>query len=649
MSYNNNYNRNNKKGKNYGNNYRNKNSFTNNNSYVGAPYNFVPVSSRVMAVKSDNLIGHDQIKSECYTGEILYEITNEMPIFIGQRNDSSEFYKDNYGRYCIPGSSIRGMIKSNVQILGFSSIVDDVDDYRLMYREVGGKKSSLKETYTNILGIDSIAKISVLKNVKAGYIKKENGKYYIYGVKQKPIDSKVFGEMNYYIVSEKTIYEKYEVVKKKNFEYLVKKGVLQNEMKPFSRKEKNGRTHYEGKRNDEYLPYFMKISYDLSRTRTISGIAEPDKLSRKGYVISSGYMNEKKVFYVIPEIDCDEKFEIPEEDIKAYNVDFKHKEKQLGKGKEYFDLPKDDKIKPVFYISIEDQRDKNKDRLYFGFTPRLRLFYKNTIHDGISREQRDNKLDMAKSMFGYSNNNISFKSKISFSDAILICDGQDATEKIEREVLLQGPKASSYNDYLVQIGQDVVTYNNDKFSIRGMKQYWLRDEIYNDIIDKSKQKNMISTFKPIKKGNTFIGRIRFENLTKEEFGLLLWSIRLEENSRMNIGKGKPLGYGRIKMIINNVSLVDAEKAYKADTLILDPYTKVDNINKYIDDYKNYVKDRMQIDDIMSNPSIYSFFLMKDSTKIPSKSYIRYMDINNHEYQNRKPLPSAEDVVKKHNN
>ena len=55
------------------------------------------------------------------------------------------FRKNENGKYCIPGSSVRGLIRNNVQILGFSSFEDDIDDYALMYRNVanGAEKGSL--------------------------------------------------------------------------------------------------------------------------------------------------------------------------------------------------------------------------------------------------------------------------------------------------------------------------------------------------------------------------------------------------------------------------------------------------------------------------------------------------------------------------
>lgn len=74
--------------------------------------------------------------------------------------------------------------------------------------------------------------------------------------------------------------------------------------------------------------------------------------------------------------------------------------------------PENGEIKPVFYIELDG-------KLYFGFTPRLRLFYEKEIYDGLSKEQRDNSLDYCKSMFGFATDNESYRSRLSFQEAVI--------------------------------------------------------------------------------------------------------------------------------------------------------------------------------------------------------------------------------------
>ena len=124
-------------------------------SYVGAPYNFVSFPDQVYEYERKGckrLPSHGELgkEKESYTGEILYRIEPVTPIFVGggtakpQKGDGQkqEFYKNCEGRYAIPGNSVRGLLRSNVQVLSCSSMADDIEDYSMMYRSVAGGYSS---------------------------------------------------------------------------------------------------------------------------------------------------------------------------------------------------------------------------------------------------------------------------------------------------------------------------------------------------------------------------------------------------------------------------------------------------------------------------------------------------------------------------
>ncbi len=621
--------------------YQNNNNYRDNQAvpYVGAPYNFVSFSDTVYEYDETQLTSHATFSDDLFTGEIEYEIEAKTPIIVD--DGTGNFCKNSYGQYAIPGSTMRGLIRNNVQILGLASMNDDIDDYVLMYRNVASGKE--KDKYNKILGSKPVPvggnKLSVLLNVKAGYIKKEQGKYVIY---KTCVDSikKDYKEMNYYIVSERTIVKEYLSAKKYNktfsFEFFEQKGKMQHEInKEFRREVKNGRVHYIGKENKEYEPYFDEISYELAGDKDITAVGESGKYKHQGYVISTGKMNEKKAIYIIPKLD-DKKpcIPIPEKDIRAFQIDIEKRKntlKQFG-GREFFDLPKEGEMKPVFYIPLGG-------RLYFGFTPRLRLFYDNTIKKGLNLKHKPEVVDYAKAIFGYTNQTSSYKSRVSFSDAVMI---KDTTELEQVELVLAEPKPTSYSDYLKPVDGEAVTYN-ENFELRGVKQYWLRDEVV-----PAEAKKVESTFCPLEAKTSFIGKVRFYNLKKEELGLLLWAIKLNENSWMNVGKAKPYGYGNISLNILSAKRVDLKDAYdNGENLNLDPLKNID-VDDLILSYKEEINKFLggrNIDDLQH---IKEFFAMKDSTNMPEKDKIRYMDINKKEYQNRKDevLPSIEETMKK---
>lgn len=67
-------------------------------------------------------------------------MTAQTPIIVD--GGDSHFYKNKDGKAAIPGSTMRGLVRSNMQILSQSSIVDDIADAKLIYRCVGGSASN---------------------------------------------------------------------------------------------------------------------------------------------------------------------------------------------------------------------------------------------------------------------------------------------------------------------------------------------------------------------------------------------------------------------------------------------------------------------------------------------------------------------------
>jgi CRISPR-associated protein (TIGR03986 family) len=773
-----------KSGRNNNNQNHNK-SFNNGKNSVVAPYNFVPFAKTVISIEDEKLKAHNVIDDELVSGELSYEIKALSSIFVGDgRKDERNyelFHKNPRGKYAIPGSTIRGLIRSNTQILGLSGLCDDIDNYSLMYREFAAGAN--KDIYKKILGDKQLEKVSVLENVKAGYIVKEGGKYYIEPAESHEIrlgsnDSKKH-KMSYYVLSEKKIIkslqkkeaffdffgnapkerlmndvksdfhceehfegsygdenvefvyvqkeetdrkksEKLEITdekpcirklsqftdddlknngyKKWEFSFRIlkiieKKGkkkqlritdinnkeTTDNKGSAIAKAIKNVKVHYIGVQNANHEPYEAPVYYK-EEDGHISEVHEKEsKGCSKGWVVSSCYMNEKKAVYIIPDKQRDEeqnitgRFEVPESDLKSFKIDFEKRKNTIKKNIEHFSLPTDEKKeKPVFYVALDkkgenvDEFDPKEHRLYFGFTPRLRLFYNSEIWDGIPEKYKNVKLDLSKSMFGFSNDDYSYKSKLSFSDAVL---KQDNPELCEVEVALLEPKPTSYLDYINQDkmeedrrGKKIPnSYNTQKFEIRGVKQYWLHKNVDAPSVNSNKgsESSVNSKFKALSKGTIFSGKVRFENLTNEEFGLLLWSLNLENNVdpknkyMMNVGKGKPYGYGKIELEIKEIKLLNEESAYKTDSLNLSPYKSClySDLNKYIQEKIKGYKESDIVKSVLGGKDIDNINSVRDLMSIksivPKNENTRYMPLGN--YQNRKknntPLPKISAIEK----
>lgn len=605
-------------------------------AYIGAPYNFISLPEKVYEryPALEALPKHHEIKEELLSGEISYHIKAESDIFVGGSN-KEEFYKGTNGKYAIPGSSIRGLIRNNVQILGLGSIEGDTEDFRLMYRQVGMTGRLADKYKRSLLGASLVTiskgvQVTVCKNVRAGYLKKQNGKYVIYKTKQDSISSQ-FGKMNYYAVRENVLYdEKRKIVNNtKNgtiinpFELMTDNGKMQllDECEITTNKSGRKKNKYI-QENKDYKPYSKAVSYNLEGTRKITAIGKPGVYKNEGFVLSSGKMKRKKVFYIIPEIGS-QYITIPEQDVLSFQRDYEGKKKQLGDEdvQEFFALPDEGDIKPVFYI----QYGKKKE-LFFGFTQYLRVFYRHSIGEGIPEENKRWKLDYAKAIFGFTSEAGSYKGRVYFEDASV----QNNVEEKQEELMLQSPKPSSYLDYLVQQEGKISTYD-EPFEIRGIKQYWLKNAIAESANIKTK---VSSKFRPLKSGAHFVGKIHFKNLAKDELGLLLWSLQLEADCRQNIGKAKPYGYGKILVHNIQIKLFDYSKMYTADTIDFSPFGSNLKAADYINSYKQYISSETN-QDIMKYPGIQEFFRMKDNLQIPDNSRTKYMSVDAKDYQNRK--------------
>ena len=697
--------------------------YKNEEAVVFAPYNFIPFPKSPVYIKNENdIVGHDVMSEktdgdELYSGEICYTLEAMTPVFIDDGTKQHRFCRNAEGNYIIPGSTMRGLVRSHAMILGLGNVRDEIDDYSLMYRNVANGIN--RKRYGDILGA-TVARmkdengreysLSVLKNVRAGYIeKRENGSYVIYKTALDPGDENTpaidtnLGKMNYYTLSERTVIEQY--LKKESeyrsnpdsfaFSFLIPgmQDRMMNMTQHFRKEyDRRGNASYRGKNNFSYQPYHKEVLYKVEGKRHImslkpvSGNIADDNAVSKGFehgvLVSTGYMQKKKVIYIIPEIDSPDDnetrrvaVELSERDVRDFKIDYnrrknsitlekKNPNSKLGyKSDEYkafFNFP--EKVgekgrKPVFYIQYGG-------RCYFGFTPRLRLFYDYSVADGIGTRHISGKIDYVKAIFGYARgrgkntstteNNIARKTRVSFADAVQVGKAKAIPA---RYLTLSEPRPTDIFNYLDQTN-GLSSYNSRQFQLRGAKQYWLHHPEGVNPGKKEGEQNakLDSVLHPLDEGCIFQGKIRFRNLKGYELGLLLWSIRLEKDSWMNLGKGKAYGYGA--MALKNLSAIniDYRQAYSipilnddstADSFFKRNLYKEIIVDELIEEYKNHIKKYNNNRNVSDLPLVREFFIMKDSKEIPAIEKTKYMSLPEFQEQTRTKtfLPSINDVVK----
>ncbi|WP_406546136.1 RAMP superfamily CRISPR-associated protein, partial [Succinimonas sp.] len=104
-----------------------------NHTKIVTPYDFVPVSSWVFSPDWAEDVTHDVPFRDGISGRIDYELVNYSPLCVGhdtatKKNEKGESVKtllwehDGSGRQVIPGSSIKGMLRNALEIVGFGKM-----------------------------------------------------------------------------------------------------------------------------------------------------------------------------------------------------------------------------------------------------------------------------------------------------------------------------------------------------------------------------------------------------------------------------------------------------------------------------------------------------------------------------------------------
>jgi CRISPR/Cas system CSM-associated protein Csm3 (group 7 of RAMP superfamily) len=290
----------------------------------------------------------------------------------------------------------------------------------------------------------------------------------------------------------------------------------------------------------------------------------------------------------------EEAVEIIKSLIKGKIVD--SNEKQIGN----VTVPKDLGI-PVFYRQI------GNSIISFGHAKYHRIPYSLTIGDHII-QNNISLLDFSESIFG----TLDQSSKIFFEDAIIKGDINYELIEPQSPKILSSPKPTTYQHYLEQpegiktIQSKLNMWSQEGVQIRGHKNYWHRQTSSNN----SDKNTWIETGKitksnpekinPLSPGTFFIARIRFENLTNEELGAILFVIDLPEGCCHKLGMGKPLGLGSVKISINTLKIIDRVKRYES---LFDNngdwYTGDEDHTSMLEKYKNlfskYICENPKID------------------------------------------------------
>lgn len=551
---------------------------------VRAPYTFVEFENRV-AVRypsAEALPRHDQWDPKRLSGRIDLTLTAETPVFVGgtaEDKKTQPFARNGRGQYIIPGSTLRGLVRRNMQILGLGLMRpgQEMQDVRLAYRKLAAGKDTyaaeLNVQYKAALKIQTVKGCTIPRGVKAGmlYCMPGNGGD-IYEIR--PLQRDV-----YYIKS--------RIDKKDRRDRGVSNPVLKNWKKQL------GRVYSE----DELFALEQTVYYSADGDRVTQLSPKPSAGLKQGCLVRPGRMHDQNTYYLFPAEEMfadpdaltpDEKrqygFRYPsQEDILSLKEDWERRKNQLPGthpnvkyDAKFWALPGAGEHKPVFYL-------ENDGKISIGRSPFLRMTYNQPLSAGLparhrallAQDEQARVLDYPSAVMGYATNRGSYRSRVQVGDLI----APPQTKPLPAVTLPLGePKPSFYAGYTKN-----GTHYNEDFALNGYKMYWFKPV---QAPPTGIKENMGSAIVPLPAGTAFTGSITYHNLTEDELGLLLWCLKLEDGCYHAVGKAKPYGYGRMKLTTLTLTEWNA-KAYGSLTAA-DVSAPASRVTQLIEAYKSYL-------------------------------------------------------------
>lgn len=503
----------------------------NENPNARAPYNFIPLNESVVGF--DKAPDMDRYFSDRHSGHINLAIETLTPLYIRgtskdpnqECNTNPEFFSPG-GAIKIPGSSLRGMVRELVEIVSFGKF--QCDDRQLFFRNIADifYRNTMIDTAKNCF-----------PRAKTGLLVRRGGRYFIQ-------PSQNISGTDHYRINGSFNGATFSIpgitcaLSQFTFRRIYFKPVapIDNDHRDF-------------KGNP------IKLRYAL--VKNVSDTAKDDYI--EGYLVISGkFANKKHMQWIINKPGATPEIEIPEVVVDRYAEDITREEKA-----DLFEMLNGHKEAPCFYLT-----DNAGKVSAFGHTGLFRHPYKYSVHQHLDPELlNDKSIDCVETIFGKLEH---WAGRVFFEDALLsrqnLKPGQQKVLMGETSPkILSGPKPTTFQHYLDTNHGRHQHWGVKDAKLRGYKLYWHRDTQQPGACHWSeghiKNDSQHTVISPVRPDTIFNGRIRFENLSSEELGALLFVINLPKTCRHKLGMGKPLGLGSVK-ITPQLVLTDRENRYR---------------------------------------------------------------------------------------
>lgn len=510
-----------------------------------APYNFVPLTDKVYFPKWAKNLSHDVPFSDGISGTIELEIVARSPIFVrnGHTNEDNEratidyksFSRTSDGRYFIPATSIKGSIRSIVEIMSSGKMRLD-ENQKFAQREWGndklyslkGKQDKFKcgwlkwDAKESVYYIEDCGKPYRIAHTKLDDYFKSQGK-------GRDLFRNKFSRLSGFDLTvdeveyENNIYDP----KSAAYKYALTKGV-----------------------NLRNLKFETDSDYVTSRRSAVKICEEGDL---EGCIVFTGQPNQwvdprpqtktsdaGKFYDFVFKNSVENKHCISEIEFKKYESIYS----KSPDWKLWIDKINGDGI-PVFFRLNEQKKIQD-----WGLAFLYKLPYDKTPYETLPSDHHEDDYDLADCIFGSIKSN-GVKGRVYFGNAFWKKQEGESDDPRGTEVrlVLSSPKASYYPIYVKQRGNNGIvtqykTYNDGVIS--GWKRYPIRNGVWGTSTGLDKLDTILY---PLKENTHFVSVIKFHNLKTVELGALLsaLSFHSDKNCFHQLGQGKPFGYGKVEI------------------------------------------------------------------------------------------------------
>ena len=493
-----------------------------------SPYRFIPLPSKVIFPEWQ-AIEHDQPDCKGFCGEITLSIQNLSPLIIG--DEASEkavqpFFKveQNGQRLpAIPGTSMKGMLRSIIELATCSGL--QIEDSQFAQRDL----TSAKNEY-----------MTTMRGKKSGWLKwnEVHNQWYIFPCT-----------------------ERYKTIR---------------HTESVSHNGKNANTDVSEVLTDFFEQPLHSIEHAKARYEMIASAKPKAKRVGANIEIISGYYlvvtnqlegstKRREFLFTEPKTKGETKGKVVSDEVFC-RFQKVMDDSQTEVGAEHWHYLKAFAKEgiPVFYLE-----NTAREITSFGLASLYRLPYEKSIDDLLPEAQKKSTIntqyDFTELLFGTTvdpkhplkSRKKSRKGRINIA---LATTEQPATFK-SVSLALASPKPSFYPAYLRQGVGEVKTYNTAQ-TIAGAKVYLPKKSVQSSPEATNSQgealENMLSHVEALVSNTQFKTKIRVHNILPEEIGALIWAIEFGEKVPSNyvhlLGMGKPYGYGKVAIKIEDLSL-----------------------------------------------------------------------------------------------